>query len=70
MSIPRDLLLLPSEINWFGDRITESHSGRVLIPSHCYTKFRRIIGDEFLTNIEVKCWLIDNIYNKIKLTNQ
>ena len=55
---------LPSQLDWFGDRISESQSGRVLIPSHCYAKFRKITDNELISNREIKVWLIDNIYNE------
>ena len=55
---------LPSQLLWFGNRINESHTGRVLIPSHCYAKFRKITDNEFISNQEIKDWLIDNVYRE------
>jgi len=57
-------LLTPTQIEWFGHRMNESHTGRVLVPSHCYVKFRKIADNEFLSNLIIKTWLIDNIYNR------
>ena len=54
---------LPSQLLWFGNRMHESHTGRVLIPSHCYAKFRKIIDNEFISNQDIKDWLIDNVYS-------
>ncbi|AUR86202.1 hypothetical protein NVP1083O_56 [Vibrio phage 1.083.O._10N.286.52.B9] len=56
-------LLTEQQKEWFGDRITESHTGRVLIPTYLYTKFKKIVGNEFLINQHIKSWLIDNVYN-------
>lgn len=55
--------LTREQFDWFGDRMTESHTGRVLVPSHCYSKFRKIIDNEFISNGDIKCYLIDNVYN-------
>lgn len=61
--ITNDFKLTRSEWDWFGDRMTETRSGRVTVPSHCYNKFRKIIDNEFLSNQHIKDWLIDNVYN-------
>jgi hypothetical protein len=53
---------LPQDLLWFGDRMHESHTGRVLVPSHCYAKFRKLADNEFLSNQQIKDWLIDNVY--------
>jgi hypothetical protein len=53
---------LPQDLLWFGDRMHPSHTGRVLIPSHCYARFRKIIDNEFISNQEIKDWLISNVY--------
>ena len=53
---------LPQDLDWFRDRVHESHTGRVLVPSHCYTKFRELVDNEFLSNQQIKSWLIDNVY--------
>ena len=58
-----DFYLTEEQVIWFGDRMTESSTGRVLIPTRLYDKFRKITNNELLTNITIKCWLIDNIYN-------
>lgn len=61
--ISNTLKLTPDQYEWFGDRVNESRSGRVLVPNHCYNKFRKIAGNELLSNKDIKDWLIDNIYN-------
>ena len=55
--------LTREQFEWFGNRMTESHTGRVLVPSHCYNKFRKICDDEYLSNGDIKCYLIDHVYN-------
>jgi hypothetical protein len=55
--------LTRKQYEWFGDRMTESHTGRVSAPSHCYNKFRKVCGSDHLSNEEIKCYLIDNVYN-------
>jgi hypothetical protein len=47
---------------WFGNRMTESPTGRIIVPTRLYDKFRKITDNEFLKNHEIKCWLIDNCY--------
>lgn len=54
--------LTEEQKNWFGNRMDESHTGRVLVPSRLYAKFRKITGREHLQNHVIKCWLIDNCY--------
>jgi len=61
--INHDFKLTRAQYEWFGDRMTESHTGRVSAPSYCYNKFRKIIDNEFLSNEEIKCYLIDYVYN-------
>lgn len=55
--------LTDEQKRWFGDRISESQTGRVLIPSYLYAKFKKITVNEHLDNESIKCWLIDNVYN-------
>lgn len=55
--------LTDDQKHWFGDRISESQTGRVLVPSYLYAKFKKIVGNENLDNESIKCWLIDNVYN-------
>lgn len=55
--------LSDEEKDWFGDRMTETASGVVQVPSHLYKKFRKIQDNEFISNENIKCWLIDNVYN-------
>ena len=59
-----DIILTEDQITWFGDRMTESHTGRVLVPSHLYTKFKKIADNEFLSKDRIKNYLIDEVYNK------
>jgi hypothetical protein len=47
---------------WFGDRMTEGRSGAVQIPTRLYDKFRKITGNPFLKNNEIKSWLIEKCY--------
>lgn len=47
---------------WFGDRMTESHTGRVLIPSYLYKKFRKVVDNECVPNDEIKDYLIKHCY--------
>lgn len=47
---------------WFGDRMDESHTGRVIVPSHLYKKFRKIVDNEFLSNEQIKDYLIEYCY--------
>lgn len=63
MPISNRFELTYQEKQWFGDRLHESHTGRVLVPSHCYKKFKKIADNEFLSNEDIKNWLIDNVYN-------
>ena len=62
MYLDKDILT-KDEKDWFGDRMDESHTGRILIPKRLYEKFRNITGASTATNAEIKCWLIDNAYN-------
>jgi hypothetical protein len=56
--------LSAQDLRWFGDRMHESHTGRVIVPSHCYVKFRKITDNEFISNQEIKDWLITNVYSE------
>lgn len=47
---------------WFGDRMTENASGRVIIPTHLCEKFKKIADNPFMDNSEIRCWLIDHCY--------
>lgn len=60
--------LTPVQIDWFGNRLHESASGKVIVPSHCYKKFKKIADNEFLSNQDIKTWLIDNVYNLTDFT--
>lgn len=59
-----DFLLTEEQKSWFGDRMHESSTGRVIVPSYLYNKFRKIVGNELLSNDRVKSWLISNVYNE------
>ena len=63
MSVICGEFLTGEQKRWFGDRMSESHTGRVLIPGYLYVKFKKIVGNENLKNENIKCWLIDNVYN-------
>ncbi len=54
--------LTDEEKNWFGDRMHESSTGRVIVPSYLITKFRKLVGDENLDKLHIKTWLITNCY--------
>jgi hypothetical protein len=55
--------LTQEQVMWFGDRLHENRAGKVIVPNHCYKKFKKIAGNEFLSNQDIKNWLIDNVYN-------
>ena len=63
MSALRGDFLDDEQKSWFGARMSESHTGRVIVPSYLYVKFKKIVGDEHLKNEHIKIWLIDNVYN-------
>lgn len=50
--------LTKEQINWFGDRMDENSKGAVLVPSYLYKKFRKIADNEFLSNDQIKTYLI------------
>lgn len=52
---------------WFGERMGENDKGRVIIPSHCYVKLKKLANNQSLTNNAMKTWLIDNVYNDLHL---
>ncbi len=54
--------LTDEEKIWFGNRMYESSTGRVIVPSYLITKFRKLVGDEHLDKLHIKNWLIDNCY--------
>lgn len=56
-------ILTEDQKDWFGNRMDESSTGRVLVPTRLYKKFRDATGVSNATNHEIKCWLIDNVYN-------
>ena len=57
-----DIDLTEDQKNWLGDRMTESHTGRVSVPPYVCEKFRKITNREFLTNEQVKDYLIQYVY--------
>lgn len=61
-SLP-DFHLTEDQMYWFSERLRESSTGRVIVPSHCYVKFKRVVENDYLSNEQIKCWLIDNVYN-------
>lgn len=54
--------LTEEQKEWFGSRMDEGRSGRVLVPSYLYKKFKKIFDSEFLSNEAIKCYLIDECY--------
>ena len=59
----RNIKLTEEQKTWFGDRMSESGEGRVIIPTHLYKKFKKITDLEHMPNHQIKCWLIDYCYN-------
>ena len=57
-----DLKLTEEQKDWFGDRMTEGSTGSVKVPTHLYNKFRKIFGDECISNDHIKTYLINNCY--------
>ena len=47
---------------WFGDRMTESHTGRVIVPSHLYKKYKKLAQNEEIKNHDIRTILIENCY--------
>ncbi len=58
-----NFVLTEDQKDWFGNRMDESHTGRVIVPSYLYKKFRKIADNDFLSNEDIKCYLIDKCYN-------
>jgi len=54
--------LTQDQKEWFGSRMHESATGRVLVASYLYKKFRKIADAESWTNGEIKDYLIDRCY--------
>lgn len=52
------------QAEWFDERMSESYTGRVIVPTHLCNKFRRITERPDLDNHTIKRWLIDNIWNR------
>ena len=48
--------------NWFGDRMDESATGAVTVPSHLYTKYRKLAENPLIPNHEIKSILIRRCY--------
>ena len=63
MQIPVDFRLTESEKDWFAERMDETQSGRVQVPSNLYKRFKRLVGNDSVPNHEIKCHLIDYCYN-------
>jgi len=58
-----DLVLTEQQKEWFGDRMDENQSGRVLIPSHLYEKLRNLADDPSLPRYKIKAYLIRVCYS-------
>ena len=58
-----DFKLTEDQKDWFGNRMDENQSGRVLVPTRLYKKFRIIADNEFISNHDIKAYLIDHVYN-------
>lgn len=52
---------------WFLERMDESETGRVIVPTRLCDKLRKLADDPEITNFECKSYLIDNIYNDIHI---
>jgi hypothetical protein len=55
-------MLTKEQKEWFGNRMDETQSGRVIVPSYLFEKFRKITGRPELQNHTIKSWLIDYCY--------
>lgn len=62
LPLSQRITLTEEQKKWFGDRMSESHTGRVLVPTYLCTKFRKITDNENLSNEEIKSFLIDHCY--------
>ena len=56
------LKLTADELNWFGDRMNESHTGRVLVPKYLRTKLIKM-AIKPMSDDEAKDFLINKIFN-------
>lgn len=56
------LKLSNEQKEWFAQRMTESRSGNVLVPSHLINKYKKLAGDTTIPSWEVKSTLIDQCY--------
>ena len=54
--------LTKEQKEWFSDRMEESHTGRLLIPSYLYAKFRKIVEEPDLSNIDIFVYFRDYCY--------
>jgi hypothetical protein len=54
--------LTEQQKDWFGERMRESRSGRVIIPTYLFDKYRKLADDPTIPNHKVKCILIDQCY--------
>lgn len=62
MPIDNPNILTKEQKEWFGNRMDESQTGRVRVPTYLYDKFRKITANEFYTNSQIKSWLIEHCY--------
>lgn len=58
----KEFKLTEEQKKWFGDRMHEGPTGRVIVPSHLYAKYRKLSGREFMPNHAIKTILIDQCY--------
>ncbi len=61
MPIMNPNILTKEQKLWFGNRMDESQSGRVLVPTYLYDKFRKLTNTEY-ENHMIKSYLIDYCY--------
>ena len=57
-----DFRLTEEQKDWFGERISESRTGRVIVPSYLCDKYRKLSDRPDLSNEAVKSILIDECY--------
>ena len=57
-----DFRLTEEQKDWFGNRIKESHTGRVIVAQHLVEKFRKLSGDYTTSKEVIKNFLIDQCY--------
>lgn len=48
---------------WFAKRMSETASGRVQVTTAAYNKYKRLAENDCISNGEIKCILIDEVYN-------